>query len=68
MTRKARLQMIAENMMKFGPLPRDYDDFCEYSVHKENNYIFYTKCNDEAYCTTKHLSDTKKVDISTQIT
>ncbi len=51
MTRKARLQMIAENMMKFGPLPKDYDDFCEYSVHKENNYIFYTKCNDEAYCT-----------------
>lgn len=51
MTRKARLKMINENMIKFGPLPKDYDDFCEYSVHKENNYIFYTKCNDEAYCT-----------------
>ena len=42
---------IDRQMKKFGDLPADYDDFVENTVFDKENYIFYSKKTNTAYCT-----------------
>ena len=42
---------IDQQMKKFGELPADYEQFVKETVFSDENYIFYSRPKERAYCT-----------------
>ena len=42
---------IDQQMEKFGELPADYEQFVKETVFSDENYIFYSRPKERAYCT-----------------
>lgn len=42
---------IDQHMEKFGELPEDYEQFVKETVFSSENYIFYSRPKERAYCT-----------------
>lgn len=48
---KKEMAEIDQHMEKFGELPADYEQFVKETVFSSENYIFYSRPKERAYCT-----------------